>query len=112
MNQTDPEEYRIQIEEEILDIIESKLVRHEIDAERARGIAKLVIETLHPHMEIEEMREVVGEYDKYFTELTDIAVAVSHEEDSLVRDEVMKEVQRLVDEERFDEARSVLGRIN
>ena len=106
MNQIDPEEYRIQIEEEILNIIEEKLVNRDMNADIAKEIARLVLDTLHPHMSIEEIRVVVNEYDKYFQELTDIVLMINWDKDQSLQNKVEEEVQRLVDTGKFKEVQN------
>lgn len=44
----DPEAYRKKLELDILKIIEEKLRNGQMDAERAKSIARMVLDKLHP----------------------------------------------------------------
>ena len=54
----DPEEYRKKLEREILEVIEEKLKNGQMDAERAKAIAQMVLSKLHPPLTLEKIRQI------------------------------------------------------
>ncbi|KKP69635.1 hypothetical protein A2X44_03715 [candidate division CPR3 bacterium GWF2_35_18] len=104
MNQINPEDYRLQIEEEILNIIEEKLVNRDMKAETAQNIANLVLDTLHPHMTIEEIKRVVNDYDQYFQELTDLVVLINWDDQDGSNQKVRQKVQFLINTGKLKES--------
>ncbi len=54
----DPEEYRKNLERNILAIIEQKLKNGQMDPERAASIARMVLDRLHPPLTLEQIYEI------------------------------------------------------
>lgn len=80
----DTEEYRKKIEEDILKIIEEKLKAGQINADRAREIARYILNTLHPHMSFDQIYIVVHNFDDHFPELIGaVTPVVNHYEDTV-----------------------------
>lgn len=65
----DPEEYRKKLEIDILKVIEEKLIAGEMDAERARAIARMVLDKLHPPLSLEQIYQIAPTLDDEFQEL-------------------------------------------
>ena len=78
------EEYRKKIEEDILKIIEEKLKAGQMNAERAREIARYILNTLHPNMSLDQIYIVVKNFDDHFPELIPaVTPVVNHYEDTV-----------------------------
>lgn len=104
----DTEEYRKKIEEEILQIIEEKLKERKIDANRAKEIARYVLESLHPHMDINQIHGTVQKFDDNFSELTPIVLQVSQDYDERIKKAVSDHVGNLVKQNKIGEASDLL----
>ena len=61
--QMDAEEYRKKLEIDILKIMEEKLQKGEMTAERARAIARMVLDALHPPLTIEQIYKIAPTLD-------------------------------------------------
>lgn len=103
-----PDEYRKKIEQDILDIIAAKLTKGEINAERAREIARFVLDTLTPHMTTEQIQRVVSNFDQHFPELAKVAHSVVSDQHEVMKKTITDHVHKLLQEGKLDEAISVL----
>lgn len=102
------EEYRRKIEKEILEIIEKKLIAGEMGANRAKGIARLVLDTLHPGMSLEEIYKVVPTLDDHFSELASVVLPVASEYNEKIKQLVVGHVEKLLKERKITEANVLL----
>lgn len=104
----DPEEYRKQLERNILDVIEEKLQKGQMDAERAKAIARMVLDALHPPLTLEQIYEIAPTLDDHFTELTSAVLPVIHEHDEKIKSIVTEHAQKLIKEGKIEEATNLL----
>ena len=104
----DAEEYRKKIEKEVLEIMEQRLIDGEMNAERARDIAKFILNALYPHMPIDEIYKVVQTFDDHFPELVAVVIPVANEYEEKVRDIVTSHVNKLIQEKKIGEANVLL----
>lgn len=104
----DTEEYRKKIEKEVLKIIEGKLKSRQMDAERAREIARYVLQTLHPHMDINQIHNVAQSFDDNFPELIPIVLQVSQDYEDKVKKIVTEHVGNLLKQNKVEEANTLL----
>ncbi len=100
----DNEEYRKKIETRILEIMKEKLEKHQLDAPRAKQIAKYVLDSLHPHMTLNQIHDVVQNFDDHFSELVPIVQEVSREYDEKVNKAVADHTALLLKKGMFNEA--------
>jgi len=105
----DTEEYRKKIEEEVLEIIEAKLIEGEMNAQRAREIARYVLESLHPHMNLDGIYKAVQTFDDHFGELVAVVVPVANEYENHIRKVVTTHVSQLIKEKKINEANKLLS---
>lgn len=105
---TDPEEYRKKLELDILKIMEEKLLAGEMDADRAKAIARMMLDKLHPPLTLEQIYEIAPTLDDHFKELTKAVLPViqDHEED--MKKVVSEHAKKLIKSGKFDEATTVL----
>ncbi len=106
----DTEEYRKKIEFEILQIIEERLKAGEMDAERAKEIAKYILDSLHPPMELEQVREVAKNLDKHFPELRPIVIQTSREHDEAIKTVIGEHVGQLLKQNKVSQASDILDK--
>ncbi len=104
----DPEEYRKKIERDILEIIEQKLKNGQMDAERARGIARLVLDKLHPPLTLEQIYEIAPTLDDHFTELAKAIIPVVQDHEEKVKNIVAEHAHKLITMGKIEEATSVI----
>lgn len=100
----DSEEYKKKIEKEVLEIIEEKLKLGEIKADRAKEIAGYVYDALYPRMNIDQIYNVVQNFDDHFPELIKVVVNASYGYEDKVREVVTKQVDKLISQNKIEEA--------
>lgn len=106
----DTEEYRKKIELEVLKIIEQKLKARQMNAERAREIARYVLQALHPRMDINQIHAVVQNFDDHFPELIPIVIKVSNDYEEKVKEVVGEHVGNLLKQNKIAEASKLLNK--
>lgn len=108
----DPEEYRKKIERDILEIMEEKLRNGEMDADRAKAIARMVLEKLHPPLTLEQIYAVAPTLDDHFTELDKAVLPVVEDHDDQVKNIVSKHANQLIASGKVEEAYKILKQAN
>lgn len=108
----DPEEYRKKLERDILSIIEEKLKNGQMNAERAKGIARLVLDILHPPLTLEQIYKIAPTLDDQFSELTAAVLPVIQDHDEKIKQTVVEHVNKLLKEHKIDEAHMLLKKAN
>ena len=93
---------------EILDIIAARLTTGEMTAHRAREIAQFVLDTLKPHMTIEQIQSVALNFDQHFPELAKVAKSVANDQYEVMKKAITDHVHSLLQEDKLNEAISVL----
>jgi hypothetical protein len=104
----DGDEYRKKIEKEILKIIEEKLIAGEMKAPRAREIAQLVLDKLHPGMTLEEIYQTVPLLDDNFSELASVVLPVVTEYEEKITQIVLQHVEKLIKQGKIEEANMLM----
>jgi len=104
----DPEVYRKKIESDILKIIEEKLKNGQMDAVRAKEIARMLLDRLHPPLTLEQIYTIVPTLDDNFNELISVTLPVMQEHDEKVRMIVTSHAEELIKSGRLDESLQIL----
>ncbi|MCX7928541.1 MAG: hypothetical protein N2558_02550 [Patescibacteria group bacterium] len=104
----DTEEYRKKIELKILEIMEQKLKDGKMNAQRAKEIAKYVLNTLRPYMNLSQIHAVVQEFDDRFPELVPVVLEVSRNYEEQIKEVVLRHASRLLKQGKLDEANCIL----
>lgn len=104
----DPEEYRKKLEWEILKIIKEKLQNGEMDAERARAIARMLLDKLHPPLTLEQIHLVASTLDDHFQELARAVLPIQKDHEEEVKKVVTEHAEKLIKNGKFDEALTTL----
>jgi hypothetical protein len=104
----DPEEKRKQLETDILKIIEEKLSKGQMTADRAQAISRMVLEKLHPPLTLEQIYPVAPSLDDEFRELSNAVIPVLKEHDDKIREVVSKHAETLIKSGKIQEASDVL----
>lgn len=100
----DAEEKRKQLEIDVLAIIEEKLSRGQMDAKRAKAIARMVLDKLHPPLTLEQLYTVAPTLDDEFTELSSAVYPLLDEHDDKVRETVSQHAEALIKSGKLEEA--------
>ncbi len=107
----DPEEKRKEIELRILKILQDRLQKGEMDADRASQIAKLVLQQLPKGISIDQLYKVVPQLDDQFNELSEAVLPVLKEYEEKVENIVKVKVQTLIEQGRFTEASELVKNV-
>lgn len=102
------EEKRKQLERDILNIIAQKLQQGQMNADRAKAIARMVLDALHPPLTLEQIYKIAPTLDNHFTELTSAVLPVIQEHEEKIKSIVTEHAQKLIKEGRIDEATKIL----
>lgn len=104
----DTEEYRKKIEKEILDIIENRLKTRQMNAPHAQEVARYILESLHPHMTLDQINTIAQNFDDHFPELIPVVLQITNDYDDLVKKTVHAHVSTLIKQNKIDEANTLL----
>ncbi len=104
----DPEEYRKKLELDILAVMEEKLRNGQMDADRAKAIARMVLDKLHPPLTLEQIHLIAPALDDHFTELARAVLPVVQDHEEEVKKIVSKHAEKLIKSGKIDEATQVL----
>ena len=105
------EEYRKKLELDILKIIEEKLRNGQMDVERARSIARLVLDRLHPPLTLEQIYQIAPTLVDHFAELAAAILPIAHEQEERVKTIVTEHAQKLIKQGKIEEATSVMKQV-
>lgn len=104
----DSEVYREKIERDILAILEEKLRNGQMDAERAKAIARMVLDKLHPPLTLEQIYKIAPTLDDHFTELAKAVMPVMKDHDEQLRTIVSEHAEKLIKSGNIDDALTAL----
>lgn len=105
------EEYRKKLELDILAVMEDKLKKGQMDADRAKAIARMVLDKLHPPLTLEQIYKIAPTLDDQFAELTAAILPIMHEHKEKIEAVVVEHAQRLIKEGKIEEATSVMKQV-
>ncbi len=108
----DAEEYRKQLELNILKIIEEKLRNGQMDASRAKAIARMVLDKLHPPLTLEQIHTIAPILDDHFQELTQAVLPIINDHEEEVKKVVSEHAEKLIKSGKLQEATTVLKQAN
>lgn len=101
-------QYREEIEKEVLTILEERLQKGEMTAERAREIARYIVDHLKPNMTQDQVYQIAKNFDDHFPELIPIVIRVSNEYEDKIKKIVGDHAGKLIKQNKIDEASSLL----
>ncbi len=102
------EEYRKKLELDILALIEEKLRKGEMDSQRAKAIARMVLDKLHPPLTLEQIHQIAPTLEGEFTELANAVLPVKHDHQREVEKVVHEHAIKLINSGKFDQAISLM----
>lgn len=108
----DPEEYRKKIELDIIEIIESKLKNGTMDALRAKAIARMVLDKLHPPLTLEQIYKIAPTLDDEFKELSLAIAPVLANQEHETSKIIASHAEKLMQSGKVEEALSILKQNN
>lgn len=104
----DAEVQRKELERGILAIIEEKLKNGQIDATRAKEIARLVLDKLHPPLTLEQIYAVAPTLDDHFSELTTAILPLMKGHQDQIKEVVTSHAAELIASGKIKEAHVIL----
>lgn len=103
-----PDDYRKETEKKILEIIEDKLKSGQMNAARAREIARYILQILHPPLTLDDIYIKVQDFDKHFPELLPAMLPVVTDYEEKIKAIVTEHAQKLIKENKIEEADTLL----
>ena len=107
----DAEEYRKKLETEILEVLEEKLRKGQMDAQRAKLIAQLILSQLHPPLSLMQIRQIAPTLDDEFKELSSAVLFVLEDNDNETRRVVTEHTEKLIKDGKFEEAKVIMENV-
>ena len=92
--------------------MEEKLRKGEMDAERARAIARMLLDRLHPPLTLEQIHQIAPSLDDHFAELAKAVLPVIQDHEEEVRKIVSEHAAKLIKMGQIDEATNILKQAN
>ncbi len=108
----DAEGYRKKLEIDILKIIEDKLQKGQMNAERAKDIARMLLDKLHPPLTLEQIHQIAPTLDVHFAELSSAIFPIVQDHEEEVKKVVSEHAQKLMQSGKIKEALSILKQAN
>lgn len=108
----DAEEYRKKLELDILKIIEEKLANGQMDVDRAKAIAQMVLDKLHPPLTFEQIYKIAPTLDDQFTELAAAIAPVLRDHEEEIKEIVTEHAKALIQSGKINEATQILKKAN
>ncbi len=102
------EEQRKKIELDILSIIEEKLANGQMDTDRAKAIARMVLDKLHPPLTLEQIYKILPILDDHFTELAQAVLPIMREHREAVDKVITAHAEKLIKLGDIDKATRLL----
>ena len=104
----DAEEYRKKLELDILVIIEEKLQNGQMDVGKAKEIARMVLDKLHPPLTLEQIYKIAPTLDDHFAEITRAILPVIQDHEKEMQEIISQHAERLIKLGKIDEATAIL----
>ena len=100
----DPATLRDQVQKSIVEVITKRLESGAMNEERAKLIAKYVLEMLPENISYEKLIEVIPKLDDNFLELSTIVLPIMMEYEIKVRTKVTEHISNLIKQGKLDDA--------
>lgn len=108
----DPDTYRKKLEADILQIMEQKLLAGEMDAGRARSIARMLLDKLHPPLTLEQIHQIAPTLDDHFQELTAAVLPIVADHQQEIEKVVGIHAEKLIKLGKIKEATALMQKVN
>ena|SRR5579884_2046998 len=103
------EEYRKNIERDILKIIESRLASGKMDTQKAKEIAQFLLRSFKPPLTFDQIYKAVQNFDDHFPELAPAVNKVVNAYDDEVKRIVHHHAGNLIKQGRIPQARFLIN---
>jgi hypothetical protein len=98
------QELKEQLQQKIVDIITSKLASGEMNQDRAKEIAKHVLDVLPEEVSYQKLMEIIPTLDDHFFELSEAVIPIMVEYEKKVKAIINEKIAALLKMNKFDEA--------
>lgn len=102
-----PDDIRQQIELKVVELIKAKLADGSMTEERAQQASQVVLDTLKPGMDFEQLYRAVARLDDVVQELAPIVLPVMEQYEKEIVKPIQKNVQELILQGQYDAATSL-----
>lgn len=99
-----PAQLRERVQKEIVDLITAKLESGAMTDERAKQIAKYVLDKLPENISYQSLIDIIPKLDDEFSELSAAVVPIMSEFEIKVKKTVDAQIHKLIEEGKLDEA--------
>jgi len=99
-----PDDIRQQIELNVVELIKEKLADGTMTEERSQQISQIVLDSLQPGMNFEELYKAIPKLDDAFPELSPIILPILKEYETNITQQVKQNVENLIRQGQFDAA--------
>lgn len=104
MNDTqNPEELKKEVQARIVDLITRKLEAGQMSADRAREIAKMILDRMSGNISFEELIKLIPKLDDQFQELSQVIVPIMVDYEKRMREEINTKIDSHLKQKNFDE---------
>lgn len=103
INNQDPTELKRIVQERIVQLITKSLNSGHMTPERAKEIARLILEKMPEDVSFEELISVIPRLDDHFHELSQVIVPVMLDYEKRMREEINKKIDEHLSQKNFDE---------
>jgi len=99
-----PDELRQQIELQVVEFLKSAMESGAIKEDRAQQISDIVLHTLHPGMNFEELYRAIPKLDDNCPELSPLVLPILRDYESTVNKKALESVVELIRQGQYDAA--------
>lgn len=100
---TNPEELKSELQSQIVDLITKKLESGQMTPERAKEIAKMILDKLSGQYSFEELIKIIPKLDDQFEELGQVIVPLMVDYERKFREEINSKIDSHLQQKNFDE---------
>lgn len=102
-DKTNPDDLKSEIQSKIVDLITKKLESGQMSPERAKEIAKMILDKLSGSYTFEELIKIIPKLDDQFEELGQVIVPVMVDYEKRMREEINTKINDHLQQKNFDE---------
>jgi hypothetical protein len=106
-----PDGLRQQVEYQVLELIKQGMLSGAITEERAQILSQMVLETIRPGMNFEQLYRGIAKLDDNAPELSSVVLPFMREYETHVTQEATKNVQELIRQGQFDAASKLAKKV-
>ncbi len=103
IDNTNPDELKSEVQAKIVELITKKLETGQMSPDRAKEIAKMILDKLSGSYTFEELIQILPKLDDHFEELGQVIVPVMVDYEKKFREEINSKIDNHLQQKNFDE---------